>query len=274
MSRRPAPMLAPAAFALGLVAVLTLPASAQLVPHAGKLVDPAGVPQEAGAAGSLLPVDSPSPSVFGTALWTVYGVGPCDGFVRTGSAAISQSDCNVTENATTSGSALIGFPVHVPSGASVQIARLYYYENDVATRPSVGFYKVDHINGTATQIMAMDPPGTSGGNSMYESAPFAETIDNYKYTYNLLILLPRTATATTRLYQILLYYKLQVSPAPSTATFVDVPVGSTYHRFVEALYASGITAGCGGGNFCPNSNITRGQMAVWLSAALGLAYPY
>jgi S-layer homology domain len=67
--------------------------------------------------------------------------------------------------------------------------------------------------------------------------------------------------------------RLQVSPAPATATFADVPVGDPFHRFVEALVAAGITAGCGGGNYCPNAPITRGQMAVFLAAALGLHWP-
>ena len=61
-----------------------------------------------------------------------------------------------------------------------------------------------------------------------------------------------------------------VSPAPASATFSDVPTGFWAFRYVEALYSSGITAGCGGGNFCPNSPITRAEMAVFLAGALGL----
>jgi hypothetical protein len=66
----------------------------------------------------------------------------------------------------------------------------------------------------------------------------------------------------------------QVSPAPGTASFSDVPLSSPINKFVEALVASGITAGCGSGNFCPNDPLTRGQMAVFLSAALGLQWTY
>ncbi|HEX4439809.1 MAG TPA: S-layer homology domain-containing protein, partial [Thermoanaerobaculia bacterium] len=69
------------------------------------------------------------------------------------------------------------------------------------------------------------------------------------------------------------YYHLQVSPAPGTATFNDVPTNHPFFQFVEALAASGITAGCGGGNFCPDAPLTRGQMAVFLSKALGLHWP-
>jgi len=61
-----------------------------------------------------------------------------------------------------------------------------------------------------------------------------------------------------------------ISPAPATATFSDVPTNHWAFQFVEALAASGITAGCGGGKYCPDDPITRGQMAIYLSAALGL----
>jgi hypothetical protein len=67
---------------------------------------------------------------------------------------------------------------------------------------------------------------------------------------------------------------LRVSPAPGTATFPnDVPTSHPYFRFIEALAAAGITGGCGPGSYCPNSPITRGEMAVFLAAALGLHWP-
>jgi hypothetical protein len=65
-----------------------------------------------------------------------------------------------------------------------------------------------------------------------------------------------------------------VSPAPDAATFGDVPTSHPFFQFVEALSASGITGGCGDGtNFCPDSPLTRGQMAVFLAKALGLQWP-
>ncbi len=80
-------------------------------------------------------------------------------------------------------------------------------------------------------------------------------------------------TGLVLLHTIRVFYKLQVSPAPVSATFADVPVGSPLHRFIEALAASGITGGCGGGNYCPDAPLTRGQMAVFLAVALGLHFP-
>lgn len=66
----------------------------------------------------------------------------------------------------------------------------------------------------------------------------------------------------------------QISPPPPGATFGDVPTNHLFFQHVEALAASGITGGCGGGNYCPNAPLTRGQMAVFLSKALGLHWPY
>jgi hypothetical protein len=40
---------------------------------------------------------------------------------------------------------------------------------------------------------------------------------------------------------------------------------------VEQLVAEGITVGCGGGNFCPNLAVTRGQASVFLTVTFGLS---
>ena len=62
----------------------------------------------------------------------------------------------------------------------------------------------------------------------------------------------------------------QVSPPPASPTFGDVPESDGAWPYVEALAASGITSGCGQGNFCPDAPLTRRQMAVFLAKALGL----
>ena len=81
-------------------------------------------------------------------------------------------------------------------------------------------------------------------------------------------------SANTQFFgQVEVWWKRSVSPAPATATFGDVPTTDPFFQYVEALAASGITAGCGGGNYCPANPVTRGQMAVFLSKALGLHWP-
>ena len=70
-----------------------------------------------------------------------------------------------------------------------------------------------------------------------------------------------------------IWWRRSVKPAPATATFADVQPGDFGFQFIEALAASGVTGGCGGGNYCPNANVTRAQMAVFLAKALGLHWP-
>jgi len=71
------------------------------------------------------------------------------------------------------------------------------------------------------------------------------------------------------------WWRRSVSPPPATASFDDVPTSHPYFQFVEALKASGITGGCSASPplFCPDSALTRGQMAVFLAKALGLNWP-
>ena len=53
-------------------------------------------------------------------------------------------------------------------------------------------------------------------------------------------------------------------PPTCTGTFPDVPCPSQFADWIEQLAAEGVTAGCGGGLYCPDSSVTRRQMAVFL----------
>lgn len=66
------------------------------------------------------------------------------------------------------------------------------------------------------------------------------------------------------------WWRRTVSPAPASPTFADVPPSDPAFQYIEALVAAGITAGCGGPNYCPDATLTRRQMAVFLAKALGL----
>jgi cysteine-rich repeat protein len=60
------------------------------------------------------------------------------------------------------------------------------------------------------------------------------------------------------------------APPPCTGTvFTDVPcTGGPFDTWIEELASLGITAGCGGGNYCPGNSVTRAQMAVFLLRTL------
>ena len=56
--------------------------------------------------------------------------------------------------------------------------------------------------------------------------------------------------------------------APAVQTFNDVPCDFWAFSFVETLAQSGITAGCGNNNYCPEDRVTRAQMAVFLERGM------
>jgi hypothetical protein len=60
------------------------------------------------------------------------------------------------------------------------------------------------------------------------------------------------------------------NPPACTGVFGDVPCPSTYARWIERLSAEGITAGCGGGNYCPDNPVARGAMATFLTKTFNL----
>ncbi len=53
-------------------------------------------------------------------------------------------------------------------------------------------------------------------------------------------------------------------PPACQGQFEDVPCSNPFAEWIEQLAAEGITAGCGGGNYCPDAAVTREQMAVFL----------
>jgi hypothetical protein len=58
--------------------------------------------------------------------------------------------------------------------------------------------------------------------------------------------------------------------AVTLADFDDVPVSNPFYDFVMTVADDGVSAGCGGGSFCPEAAVTRAQMAVFLlKASLG-----
>jgi len=60
------------------------------------------------------------------------------------------------------------------------------------------------------------------------------------------------------------------SPPNATGVFTDVPVGYWARNWIEQLAVEGVTGGCGTGVYCPDSSVTRAQMAVFLVKTFNL----
>ena len=158
--------------------------------------------------------------------------------------------------------------VRLPNGAIWDGVTIFYYDNDASHDLEFLVERYYGVNSSqqVTQIFSSGQPG-------YASAylPVGLTIDHANNFYVVGVNIDLSPTLQFRAARI--EYHLQVSPAPGTATFSDVPTNYWAFQYIEALAASGITAGCGGGNFCPGAPVTRDQMAVFLAKALGLHFP-
>lgn len=167
----------------------------------------------------------------------------------------------------------------VPHGARATVRRIWYYDDhDVQNitvwleRTCMPFFSEGQP--TTTILRMNTSTGTPGYGRFGVGTFLEEDIDAKSCSYSLRARLGNggscAAASDLRLVKAALSWQRQVSPAPASATFGDVPTSHTFFQFVEALADAGITAGCGGGDFCPNDPVTRGQMAVFLAAALGL----
>ena len=82
----------------------------------------------------------------------------------------------------------------------------------------------------------------------------------------------------TRAQMAVFVWKAQHGDEPPPAcvppgTFADVACpGGFAVDYVEGIFAEGVTAGCGSGNYCPDASITNAQMAVYLVKAFSLPY--
>lgn len=68
-----------------------------------------------------------------------------------------------------------------------------------------------------------------------------------------------------------LYRAFKIADAQTSIdSFADVPSSHYAHTAVEALYAANITSGCSDNppRYCPTLNVTRAQMAAFLSRAI------
>ena len=238
----------------------------------------------AASATSMATHEHGGPTTYGGSVESKHLV-PATAFFPGGS---SIGFTGVSSRYATNGSGIYA-PLHLPSGAKVVSLELGYYDSNAAAAERASLWVCDFLgNNCVLHPSAGDgpadcnPPGyicsgiaNAPGSGYLFSTVIADddiTIDNLNNQY-FLEAANDTFDGTTRVASVIVGYVLRVSPPPGTATFNDVPVSHPFFQFVEALARSGITAGCGGGNYCPDAPLTRGQMAVFLAKALGLQWP-
>jgi hypothetical protein len=178
-------------------------------------------------------------------------------------------------------------PLPLPEGASIQKVCLFANDSDTAPFGYAQAYlvavKLVPLDGSPATVAIPDASVISSADIGYQyqcSADFSYTLRSSididgdqvvdSVVYYVELYLPYRSQNTLSFGGAQITWKRQVSDPPALPTFLDVPSSHPFYQYIEALAASGITGGCGSGNYCPNSPLTRGQMAVFLAKALGL----
>jgi len=194
-----------------------------------------------------------------------------------GSAYTDTSSANfgtAFQRYSTGGPAIFIASPHLPTGALVTYFELDSCDEDPVNDVFADFFFCDNL-GThcGSAGLSSNANGTIPcGFAAFTLPPAGGfQVDNYRNQLTVTVQ-TQSGTSSTRFAGVVLGYTLQVSPAPQIADFSDVPANHPLFQFIEALYASGLTAGCGNGDFCPNAPLTRGQAAVFLAKALGLQW--
>lgn len=217
------------------------------------------------------PTAARSPSSFGTSFTTVLSIS------STGFTPLDSSD-GYTWNGTgsrwaTSGTGYFAAPVPLPSGVLITALEIQGCDTSATGGLTARLFQ-SSVNGTSEDAVdlldAFSGNAPAPGCSLFVGdAPSPITINSNNGTYWVLVQ-QNDFGSSLRFQGVRIRYKLQVSPAPAVATFGDVPTTYLYFRAIEALAASGIAAGCGNGNFCPDQPVTRGELAKFLANAVGL----
>ncbi|HEX4441167.1 MAG TPA: S-layer homology domain-containing protein [Thermoanaerobaculia bacterium] len=235
----------------------------------GRISSRVGIVAAVFAAGFL----AAAPAVRGQGVET-YGTTPVS-YTVVGSNAFIPSDntivyTNVEYLTSTSGGLFTSNPP-LPSGALLVSVQWTFCSPSPSTAP---YHAAGMLGRGGNEIgfesSASQPIGPGCTNLTDDVSGHNWVVDNQQNRVELAVTPAVTADYFT---EAIIGYRLQVSPAPGTATFGDVPTSHPFFQYVEALAASGITGGCGSGNYCPDTPVTRGQMAVFLSKALGLQWP-
>jgi len=175
-------------------------------------------------------------------------------------------------SATPSNQAFIAHPV-LPSGALVTGVDFDVCDSDAGTDVLAQVLSDDSLGQNLQVLNSATTSGSPGCAAVFVDLSASNFVIDNANNQLLLDIVLKSGNSSQSFAGATVHYVLQVSPAPGSATFADVPTSHPFFQFVEALAASGITAGCGGGNFCPDNPLTRGQMAVFLAKALGLQWP-
>ena len=162
-------------------------------------------------------------------------------------------------------------PIELPSGSLIEVLGI---SGCLHAGGDLQVQLIDNLTNGQPSVVLADYDTAEAG-CIYEGTP-VQVLYPQNGGHPLLVVIYWAGSffdGSTKFNEVYVSYQRQISPAPATGHFNDVPASDPAFQHIEALFASGITGGCGGGNYCPDSPVTRRQIAVFFAKALGLYWP-
>jgi hypothetical protein len=232
------------------------------------------------------------PTTYGTSQVSYIEV-PASAFLPYDSAnqAYTSGNFGLGQRYNTSGSHDLVAPIHLPSGAKVIYLELDGHDGSTTEEMYGSFNECNYYALSCTQhptagaseggdctvpgFICSGVAAAPGDGEMINVDLTGDDIvvDNFLNSYSVLAE-PHDHAGETAIGGMIVGYVLQVSAAPPVATFNDVPTTDGAFQFIEAFNKASITAGCQVSPplYCPDSFVTRRQMAVFFAMALGLQW--
>jgi S-layer homology domain len=170
-------------------------------------------------------------------------------------------------------------PVQLPTGALITHLGLYFKDSYCACAQenhiTVSLLELTGWQAEASKHSLATFTTENAGEQGYEYATLAYTVNNTVTNGGAQLVVEIAfpfPNGGLMFKAVDIGWTLQMSPAPASATFGDVPPTHPFFSTIEAFARAGITSGCGNGNFCPNQVVTRQEIAKFFVRALGLSW--
>lgn len=212
--------------------------------------------------------------------------------------SVSSGTCSMNElgsgyflQTTGCGSDVYLASLEIPEGARITGYSPMFYDNDANDHIQTGILRsfANAFGGGSSGYLAVGSSAylSTGASAAFQSPTVAvgtggagHVFDSYDHVaqrhfgYFFYVVMPPATEVDIAFRGVWVYWQRQIAPAPASASFADVPTSHPFFNEIEQLAKSNITLGCGGGNYCPDASVTRGQMAAFLGRALGLSWDF
>jgi hypothetical protein len=237
-----------------------------------------GIYAQADSTPTLLPATSQSPDAFGTQGYTVTMISATS-FVPADSSQGSHTSGSLGRFGDTNVSEHFYAALDLPAGVTIDYIGLNNLNDGTPGVMSLQLLSRADTGGGAIPLATVSSSVHTDWETDRSPAPLGLSYVGHYQNGNWWVLILDVGIAASPNLQFFgwaeVWWKRMVSYPPAVATFNDVPTNHPFFQYIEALRASGVTGGCQASPplYCPDNPVTRGQMAVFLSKALGLHWP-